>query len=730
MALLSKVGRRNWSQRAFVVFLYLGLTVFGTTMAIPFLITLTSSASNAFDYERFSIVPRSLWSKEDRFVKGLAGFINRYPGWFTVLQDNFREAPPQWTSWQSIGLDAAGVDRVARFYLEAKQGPTSEQRRAQARDYAEFVYSYPLDDSLCAFSDQEAARYIVWRYEQRWADAHPKDAAHASSEQRTAGMLAELSRQWELPVTNLVTLGFENEVRAPIGQQSWVPPATAKQADYYAFCQAQRSGFSTPGVLKKWRRFLRGHGLAPAEVERLVPLPENASAREEALWLEFARDVAPASPVMPFPMRLVWLQFLTGEDVRRRLALPNDEQFDIARYNALAGTDYASLADTPFPLPAEGFAGLRPLWREFVENRYPLRLTRIVVTPELQRRFEEFLRNKYRSLENINRLLGGAHRSWEEFRLTDRLPAGAEGGRVGERELWMNFVKSLPAELRVVESSEKTYQQLIIARYRDVAGINRAYGWNLRLVEEARAPFDQAYAATYEANRMAFAWAPLVENYKTIVRFLLRQGNAISVTLWLIVLSIATALTVNPLAGYALSRFSLRNKDKIILFCLATSAFPAMVSAIPGYLLMRDLGMLNTFFALVLPTAANGMGIFILKGFFDSLPQELYEAATLDGAKEWQVLVHISLPMVKPILAINALNAFLAAYGGWEWALIVCQDHRMWTISVWLYQASDWWVQTPWVTSAGFVLVSIPILVVFLFCQRIILRGIIIPSMK
>jgi multiple sugar transport system permease protein len=145
---------------------------------------------------------------------------------------------------------------------------------------------------------------------------------------------------------------------------------------------------------------------------------------------------------------------------------------------------------------------------------------------------------------------------------------------------------------------------------------------------------------------------------------------------------------------------------------------------------MRDLHLLNTFFALVLPGAANGMAIFILKGFFDSLPPELYEAATIDGAREWQIFLMVTLPMVKPILAINALGAFVAAYNGWEWAIIICQNKQMWTIAVWMYQASQWFAGTPWIVTAGFVIASIPTLLVFLFCQKIILRGIVIPSMK
>ena len=88
------------------------------------------------------------------------------------------------------------------------------------------------------------------------------------------------------------------------------------------------------------------------------------------------------------------------------------------------------------------------------------------------------------------------------------------------------------------------------------------------------------------------------------------------------------------------------------------------------------------------------------------------------------------MPLVKPILAINCLNAFIIAYNGWEWAMIICQDKEMWTIAVWLYQASIWWVNSPWIVSAGFIIASIPSLVVFLACQKIILRGIVIPTMK
>jgi len=221
-----------------------------------------------------------------------------------------------------------------------------------------------------------------------------------------------------------------------------------------------------------------------------------------------------------------------------------------------------------------------------------------------------------------------------------------------------------------------------------------------------------------------------VANYRAVGEYLFVRGRAFVNTVILVVLAVLASLTVNPLAAYALSRFRLPSTEKIILFLLATMAFPAAVTAIPGFLLIRDLGLLNTFAALVLPGVASGMSIFILKGFFDALPRELYEAAAIDGAGEWTVFFRITLPMTTPILAVNALNSFIHAYSSWEWAFLVCQNESHWTLAVWMYQLSQTFAHQPWCVMAGFVLVSIPTAAVFLLCQKIILRGIVLPSMK
>ena len=193
-------------------------------------------------------------------------------------------------------------------------------------------------------------------------------------------------------------------------------------------------------------------------------------------------------------------------------------------------------------------------------------------------------------------------------------------------------------------------------------------------------------------------------------------------------LAIVLALTINPLAAYAMSRYKMPSTYKILLFCLCTMAFPPMVTAIPNFLMLRRLGLLNTFAALVLPGMANGYAIFLLKGFFDSQPRELYESAQLDGASEWTLFWQIAMSLSKPILAVIALQAFTMAYSNFMFAFVVCQDEKMWTLMVWLYQLQQRSGQA--VMYASLIIAAIPTFLIFLFCQNIIMRGIVVPSEK
>jgi ABC-type glycerol-3-phosphate transport system permease component len=261
-----------------------------------------------------------------------------------------------------------------------------------------------------------------------------------------------------------------------------------------------------------------------------------------------------------------------------------------------------------------------------------------------------------------------------------------------------------------------------------LARVNVAHGTNWRQWSDIVPPRAEADVVTFWKNRGAIREEFLLRNYRLVLDYILFHGRAVLNTFVLVVMTVLGHLTVQPLAAYGLSRFRLRYAHKILLFLLATMAFPPAVAMIPNFLLIKELGLLNTYWALVLPGLASGMGIFLLKGYFDSLPQELYEAAMMDGAGELRMFAQITLPLSKPILAVIALASFVAAYGGFIWAFLICQKPHMWTLMVFIWQLGHESYQSVWM--ASLVLAAIPTLLVFIFCQKIILRGIIVPTMK
>jgi len=236
------------------------------------------------------------------------------------------------------------------------------------------------------------------------------------------------------------------------------------------------------------------------------------------------------------------------------------------------------------------------------------------------------------------------------------------------------------------------------------------------------------HAQLFREHRAAIRHELLWRNYRTVLDYILFHGRGILNTTIYCALAVLLALLVNPLAAYALSRFQPAAGPQILLFLMLTMAFPHMVTQIPVFVLLRELGLLNTFAALLLPGMASGYSIFLLKGFFDSLPRDLYESAQLDGAGEWTLFWHITMRLSTPILSVIALQAFSLAYANFMYALLICQDPKMWTLMVWLYQLQQ--RSGPGVVQASLLLAALPTLAVFLACQRVLLRGIVVPVEK
>ena len=406
---------------------------------------------------------------------------------------------------------------------------------------------------------------------------------------------------------------------------------------------------------------------------------------------------------------------------------------DIERYNQEHNSNRKSFAEIPLTAVAPSGRLERRDWVRFVCPE--LNVVFIRARPGILPYFQEFLRTrKYQdNVDILNQSYGTTFSDFSQIPLPD--PETVHGAITAD---WKFFLEKAPSDEEMIEAlaaniavdaPSTAYREFVKERFGgDLAKLNAAYGSSYGSFDDVMMPVKEYGFSVFEQCKTKFRRDCMARNFLRVFDYVLLHGRGLLNTTIYCVLAIATALLVNPLAAYALSRFGLPSTYKVLLFLLATMAFPVEVTMIPSFLLLRNLNLLNTFFALVLPGAANGYSIFLLKGFFDSLPKELYESATIDGAGEWTMFWRITMAMSKPILAVIALGAFTSAFSSFMFALVICPDRKMWTLMVYLYQLQVDSHQA--VVYASLVIGAIPTFLVFLFCQNIIMRGIVVPTEK
>jgi len=406
----------------------------------------------------------------------------------------------------------------------------------------------------------------------------------------------------------------------------------------------------------------------------------------------------------------------------------------VKQLNQRLGTDYETLHDVVFPTERPAKAGpWRDLWDRYVTKRFPLFL--VHVEGGFDQAYRAFLARRHRNYDQrvaaYNAAHGTAFPALEKTVYPATMPM--DDLRFAD---WVLFTdQHVPPDAKRLTTVEGIWHDWLRRKYAAADGdratlarINDAHGTSWWSWSDVMPPRAETDIVTFRRDAGAIRKEFFLRNYRLVLDYILFHGRALFNTVVLVVMTVLGHLTVQPLAAYGLSRFRLRYSHKILLFLLATMAFPPAVAMIPNFLLIKELGLLNTYWALVLPTLASGMGIFLLKGYFDSLPQELYEAAMMDGAGELRMFFQITLQLSKPILAVIGLGSFVAAYGGFMWAFLICQKPHMWTLMVFLWQLGHENYQSVWM--AGLVIAAVPTLIVFIFCQKIILRGIIVPTMK
>lgn len=196
--------------------------------------------------------------------------------------------------------------------------------------------------------------------------------------------------------------------------------------------------------------------------------------------------------------------------------------------------------------------------------------------------------------------------------------------------------------------------------------------------------------------------------------------------------TVATLLTllINSMAAYAFSKYNFRGRDGLFVMTLAMIMIPLQVILIPIYLVVSSLGLVNTYWGMIIPAAATPTGVFILRQYMLTIPDELIESARIDGAGEFRIFARIVLPLARPALAVVAIFSILWRWNDFIWPLLIAQDERLYTLPVALALLNGQLVVPYNIVLAMSVMSIIPVLFMFVFMQRQIIQGIAQTGLK
>jgi alpha-1,4-digalacturonate transport system permease protein len=194
----------------------------------------------------------------------------------------------------------------------------------------------------------------------------------------------------------------------------------------------------------------------------------------------------------------------------------------------------------------------------------------------------------------------------------------------------------------------------------------------------------------------------------------------------------ATALTlaINSMAAYALAKYNFRGRDTLFLITLSTIMIPIQVILLPVYQVVASMGMANSLLGLIIPPAATPTGVFLLRQYMLTIPDELIEAARIDGAGEFTIFWRVVLPLCKPALAVVAIFSMIWRWNDFLWPLLIAQDEAVYTLPVALARFSSQLVVPFNLVLAMSVLSILPVIVIFLLMQKQIVTGIAQTGLK
>lgn len=223
--------------------------------------------------------------------------------------------------------------------------------------------------------------------------------------------------------------------------------------------------------------------------------------------------------------------------------------------------------------------------------------------------------------------------------------------------------------------------------------------------------------------------APTLEHYRALFTRLDLARSLFNSAL-LAVAATAISLWFNSMAGYAFAKLDFPGRDAIFRILLAALVIPGQVAMLPLFLLLKQLGLINTYAAVLVPGMASAFGVFLFRQHALGIPESLLDAARIDGAGEFRVYRSVVLRLSGPVLATLAVFTFMGTWNDFLWPLIVLTDEPMYTLPVALANLAGEHVQDTELMMAGAVLTVLPVLLLFILLQRYYVAGIMAGSLK
>ncbi|MDD2716212.1 MAG: carbohydrate ABC transporter permease [Candidatus Wallbacteria bacterium] len=222
---------------------------------------------------------------------------------------------------------------------------------------------------------------------------------------------------------------------------------------------------------------------------------------------------------------------------------------------------------------------------------------------------------------------------------------------------------------------------------------------------------------------------PTLEHYRQLfgaMAFTRQFLNSLTVALGLTIMS----LLINSMAAFAFAKMYFRGRERLFTLLLITMMVPGQVTMMPVFIILKYMGLLNSYLGLIIPGSASVFSIFMLRQFMSEIPESLLEAARIDGCSEYGIYWKIMLPLCRPVLATILIFSFLGSWNEFLWPLIVMLDEGKYTLPVALANLNGQY-NTEWgLLMAGSVVVILPVIAVFLMAQKHYIKGIAAGAVK